>query len=77
MSGTYGTDDRCQRRRRAACPASPARRTARVAPIDRRSPAWRTAPHDAADPVLLDQAIDNIATKLLDEADCPDVLPVR
>ncbi|MGW4122044.1 MDR family MFS transporter [Nocardia sp. NPDC004711] len=32
---------------------------------------------DAADRVLLDQAIDNIATKLLDEADRPDVLPVR
>ncbi|MGW5223365.1 DHA2 family efflux MFS transporter permease subunit [Nocardia niigatensis] len=32
---------------------------------------------DAADRALLDQALDNIATKLLDEADRPDVLPVR
>ncbi|WP_040805316.1 MDR family MFS transporter [Nocardia concava] len=31
---------------------------------------------DPADRELLDQAIDNIATKLLDEADRPDVLPV-
>lgn len=31
---------------------------------------------DPADRALLDQAIDNIATKLLDEADRPDMLPV-
>ncbi|MTE15912.1 MDR family MFS transporter [Nocardia aurantiaca] len=32
---------------------------------------------DSSDRILLDQAIDNIATRLLDEADRPDVLPVR
>lgn len=32
---------------------------------------------DPADKALLDQALDNIATKLLDEADRPDVLPAR
>ncbi|WP_458686652.1 MDR family MFS transporter [Nocardia tengchongensis] len=53
--------------------------------VDRVRVAWKRwlesqlTDWDSTDPVdrsLLDQAIDNIATKLLDEADRPDVLPV-
>ncbi|MFD7842632.1 MDR family MFS transporter [Nocardia sp. NPDC059764] len=53
--------------------------------VDRVRGAWKRwlesqlTDWDSADPrdrALLDQAIDNIATKLLDEADRPDVLPV-
>ncbi|MTL16093.1 DHA2 family efflux MFS transporter permease subunit [Nocardia seriolae] len=55
-----------------------------VEEVDRVRGAWKRwletqlTDWDSADPVehaLLDQAIDNIATKLLDEADRPDALP--
>ncbi|MGW4249051.1 MDR family MFS transporter, partial [Nocardia sp. NPDC004722] len=57
-----------------------------VAEVDRVRGAWKRwlagqlTDWDATDPAdraLLEQAIDNIATKLLDEADHPDVLPAR
>ncbi|MFE3191035.1 DHA2 family efflux MFS transporter permease subunit [Nocardia sp. NPDC059240] len=57
-----------------------------VAEVDRVRGAWKRwlagqlTDWDATDPAdraLLEQAIDNIATKLLDEADHPDLLPAR